>query len=275
MRARGRSLAMLAITLIAMSSCATPPSRGSVAAALDAAIAGAHRPEADVARDRYRHPRETLLFFGLRPDQTVLEITPTGGWYTRIIAPVVRSKGRYIAAMPPLVPGNAGSERTRQAFLDLLGAHPELFDRVQVTDFEVGRGTLAPPGSIDLVLTFRNVHNWMAREQAQAAFRDMFLALKPGGTLGVVEHRGNESVPQDPRARSGYVNQAYAIEMIEAAGFQLVGTAEINANPKDTRDYPGGVWTLPPTLAGDAAERAKLLAIGESDRFTLKFVKPE
>jgi predicted methyltransferase len=126
-----------------------------------------------------------------------------------------------------------------------------------------------------MVVTFRNIHNWMAREQAEAAFRDMYRALKPGGTLGVVEHRGNESVPQDPRARSGYVNQSYAIRLIEATGFRLVATAEINANPKDTKDHPGGVWNLPPQLSSsDAAEDAKYQAIGESDRFTLKFVKP-
>src|SRR5690606_28677846 len=142
-------------------------------------------------------------------------------------------------------------------------------------DFSIGNATLAPPGSVDLVLTFRNVHNWMAREQAEAAFRDMFTALKPGGTLGVVEHRGDEAVPQDPRARSGYVNQSHAIALIEGVGFSLVGASEINANPDDTKDYPGGVWTLPPVPAGDEADREKHRRIGESDRFTLKFVKPE
>ncbi len=275
MNGRCRGLVSLAMLLMMLGGCAGTPTRGSVATALDAAIEGAHRPASDRARDRFRHPRETLLFFGLRPNQTVVEITPTGGWYTRIIAPVLREDGRYIAAMPPVVAGNAGSERSRQAYLNLLAEHPARFDRVEVTDFAIGEGTLAPPGSVDLVLTFRNVHNWMARGQAEAAFRDMYRALKPGGTLGVVEHRGNEAVPQDPRARSGYVNQPYAIALIEGVGFRLVGTAEINANPKDSKDYPGGVWTLPPRLAGDAAERARHEAIGESDRFTLKFVKPE
>ena len=269
-----RPLAVLALALFA-AGCASVASRGSVSAALDAAIAGSHRPDTDRARDQYRHPRETLLFFGIRPNQTVVEITPTGGWYTRILAPVLREHGRYIAAMPPLVAGNAGSERPRQAYLGILSAHPQLFDKVEVVDFNVGQASLAPPGSIDVVLTFRNVHNWMAREQAEAAFRDMYAALKPGGTLGVVEHRGNEAVPQDPRARSGYVNQSYAISLIEGVGFRLVGTSEANANPKDTKDYPGGVWTLPPTLAAGDTDRAKYLAIGESDRFTLKFVKPE
>lgn len=269
-----QSFALLVLALVAAAGCASNSSRGSVTSALDAAIAGTHRPAADRARDQYRHPRETLLFFGLRPNQTVVEITPTGGWYTRIIAPVVREHGRYVAAMPPVVAGNAGSERTRQTFTDMLAANPELFDRVQVADFSIGGAPMVPDGSADLVLTFRNIHNWMAREQAEAAFRYMFRALKPGGTLGVVEHRGNEAVPQDPRARSGYVNQSFAIALIESVGFRLEGTSEINANPKDTKDYSGGVWTLPPRLAAGETDRDKYIAIGESDRFTLKFVKP-
>jgi predicted methyltransferase len=262
------------LVLATLAACATPTPRTSVTGALDAAIAGSHRSAEERARDRYRHPRETLLFFGLRPDQTVVEIQPDGGWYTRIIAPVLRDNGLYVAAMPKVVPGNANSERGRRAYLDLLAATPALLDRVQVADFDIGSSRLVPDGTADLVLTFRNIHNWMASARAEAAFRDMYRALKPGGTLGVVEHRGNEGVPQDPRARSGYVNQSYAIRLIEGAGFKLVATSEINANPDDTRDYPGGVWTLPPRLSQGDADRARYLAIGESDRFTLKFVKP-
>jgi predicted methyltransferase len=269
---QGRRAGVLLLVLVAVAGCASTSSRMTVSRALDATIGGSHRPETDRARDQYRHPRETLLFFGLRANQTVVEITPTGGWYTRIIAPLLREQGRYIAAMPPLVAGNANSERTRTAFTDILAANPELFDRVEIVDFRIGSGALVPDGSADLVITFRNIHNWMAREQAEGAFRDMFRALKSGGTLGVVEHRGNEAVPQDPRARSGYVNQSYAIQLIESVGFRLVATAEINANPLDTKDYPGGVWTLPPVLA--AGDEARYRAIGESDRFTLKFIKP-
>jgi predicted methyltransferase len=268
------TLLLITLALLVAAGCASTSSRSSVTRALDAAIAGSHRPAEERQRDRYRHPRETLLFFGLRPNQTVVEISPTGGWYTKILAPVLREHGRYVAAMPPVIPGNAGSERTRKAFTDMLAANPALFDRVEVTDFSPGAGRMVPDGSADLVLTFRNIHNWMGREQAELAFRDMFRALKPGGTLGVVEHRGNEAVTQDPRARSGYVNQSYAIKLIESVGFRLVGTSEINANPKDTKDYPGGVWTLPPQLSAGNNEREKYLAIGESDRFTLKFIKP-
>ncbi len=269
-----RRIAYLIVAALTLSACAAAMTRSSVTARLDAAITGSHRGTEERARDRYRHPRETLLFFGLRPNQTVVEILPLGGWYTKIIAPVVRGDGKYVAAMPPVVVGNANSERSRKAFTDILAASPAQLDQVQVTDFDIGKGNLVPDGTADLVLTFRNIHNWMAGERAEAAFRDMYRALKPGGTLGVVEHRGNEAVPQDPRARSGYVNQSYARRLIEGVGFKLVGASEVNANPLDTKDYAGGVWTLPPGLAAGEADRARYLAIGESDRFTMKFVKP-
>jgi predicted methyltransferase len=260
--------------LLLNAACTGLPTRTAVAQSIDTALAGSHRSDAERARDRYRHPRETLLFFGLRPSQTVVEIAPGGGWYTKILAPVLRDQGRYIAALPPVVAANANSVRGRQNFLDLLASAPNLFDRVTVTDFDIGKGTLAPDGSVDLILTFRNVHSWMARERVAEAFRDMYRALKPGGTLGVVEHRGNETLAQDPLARSGYVNQSYAIRLIEGAGFRLIATSEINSNAKDTKDYPAGVWTLPPVLTAGEADREKYLAIGESDRFTLKFIKP-
>ncbi len=269
-----RNIALLACALLAVAACVGAGSRTSVTGRLDAAIGGSHRSAEDRARDQYRHPRETLLFFGLRPNQTVVEILPIGGWYTRIVAPVVRDHGKYIAAMPPVVAGNVNSERSRRAFTDLLAASPAQLDRVQVVDFYIGKGAMVPDGTADLVITFRNIHNWMGAERAEAAFRDMYRALKPGGVLGVVEHRGNEAVPQDPRARSGYVNQSYAIRLIESVGFKLVGASEVNANPRDTKDYTGGVWTLPPTLSAGDTDRAKYLAIGESDRFTMKFIKP-
>jgi predicted methyltransferase len=274
MKYRSR-IAFLALSTLILAACASTQSRTSVSGRIDTALASAHRTEAERARDPYRHPRDTLLFFGLRPNQTVVEILPIGGWYTKVIAPVVRDEGRYIAAMPPVTAGNANSERGRKNFTDLLAATPLLLDKTEVVDFDTSKGGMVPDGTADLVLTFRNIHNWMAGNQAEAAFREMYRALKPGGTLGVVEHRGNEAVPQDPRARSGYVNQSYAIKLIEGAGFKLVATSEINANPQDTKDYTGGVWTLPPRLAAGDTDRAKYLAIGESDRFTLKFVKPK
>ena len=272
-----RGLVSLAILGLAagLSGCAGTATRTATAGQLDKILASSHRSDANRARDQYRHPRETLLFFGIRPDHTVVEVLPIGGWYTEVIAPLVRENGQYIGAMPQVAAGNANSENGRQNYMGVLARAPGHLDRVKVVDFTVNpEGPMVPDGTADLVLTFRNIHNWMAGGQAEAAFRVMYRALKPGGTLGVVEHRGNEAVPQDPRARSGYVNQSYAIKLVEGAGFKLVATSEINANPKDTRDYAGGVWTLPPRLAAGEVDRAKYLAIGESDRFTLKFVKP-
>jgi predicted methyltransferase len=265
---------VLGLAALAVGSCAGTATRTTTASQLDKIIASSHRSDANRARDQYRHPRETLLFFGVRPNQTIVEILPIGGWYTEIIAPLLRQDGHYVAAMPPVTAGNANGENSRQAYLGILARAPGHLDRVKVVDFSPGKSRLVPDGTADVVLTFRNIHNWMAGEQAEAAFLEMYRALRPGGTLGVVEHRGNEAIAQDPRARSGYVNQSYAIKLIQGAGFKLVATSEINANPRDTKDYAGGVWTLPPSLAGGEVDRAKYLAIGESDRFTLKFVKP-
>jgi predicted methyltransferase len=268
------AVASLGLVAAALASCAGTATRTTTASELDRILAGSHRSDANRARDQYRHPRETLLFFGLRPSQTVVEVLPIGGWYTEVIAPLVRDNGRYVAAMPPVTAGNANSENGRKAYMDLLARAPGHLNRVTVVDFNPGKARMVPDGTADVVLTFRNIHNWMARGQAEVAFLEMYRALRPGGTLGVVEHRGNEATPQDERAASGYVNQSHAIKMIEGAGFRLVATSEINANPKDTKDYAGGVWTLPPVLAAGEVDRAKYLAIGESDRFTLKFVKP-
>lgn len=264
------ALALLAALLAA--GCASTTTRTQTAAQLDKTLAGQQRTEADRARDQYRHPKETLLFFGLRPEMTVVEITPNPGWYTKVLAPMLRDQGRYIAALPA-TGAEEYSERELQQFQGLIEQLPQYFDKVEIAPFLPGQ-PIAPDGTADLVVTFRNIHNWMARDTAAAAFDSMYRVLKPGGVLGVVEHRGNPAVPQDPRARSGYVNQAYAIDLIEKAGFRLVATSEINANPKDTKDYPRGVWTLPPGYAEGDTDRARYQAIGESDRFTLKFVKP-
>jgi predicted methyltransferase len=149
-----------------------------------------------------------------------------------------------------------------------------VYDKVEVVSFLADGADAVPPGTVDMVVTFRNIHNWMARDQAAQAFASMYRALKPGGVLGVVEHRGNPAVPQDPKAKSGYVNEDYAIRLIEEQGFRLVAKSEVNDNPKDTKDYEQGVWTLPPTYRLGDKDREKYAAIGESDRFTLRFVKP-
>lgn len=274
MSASMRAAFTAALVAVVVSACTTPVStRQETAAALDKVLAGEHRSPANVARDKYRHPRETLLFFGLRPEMHVLEIWPDpAGWYTEIIAPLVREKGRYYAAIIDAQPGNEYAQRRVTGFREKLASRPDLYDRVIVTTLPADGSDIVPPESVDMVLTFRNIHNWMASGTAEQAFAAMYRALKPGGTLGVVEHRGDPSKPQDPKARSGYVNEQYAIDLIQRQGFRLVAKSEINANPNDTKDYAQGVWTLPPVYR--AGDREKYAAIGESDRFTLKFVKP-
>lgn len=253
-----------------------PPAGPSAAELLDAAIAGDHRAPANVARDTWRHPKETLMFFGLEPDMTVMEIWPgAGGWYTEILAPVLRDRGRLIAASWDPASDNQFIQDSLKAFRAKLDARPDVYGKVEVVALHYPTAMDAvPPGSVDMVLTFRNIHNWMPRDAARPMLEAMFAALRPGGTLGVVEHRAAPGQPQDPRARSGYVSEDYAIELIESVGFRLVGRSEINANPADTRDYEQGVWTLPPTLRLGDKDRDKYLAIAESDRFTLRFEKP-
>jgi predicted methyltransferase len=249
------------------------PRDEATAAAIELALAGAQRSAQNRARDAYCHPLETLLFFGIKPDMTVVEVWPgADGWYTEVLAPLLAERGKlYEAVMPPM-PGNAFVTASLKRFTDKLAARPDVYGRVEVTALGPGKFAIAPPGSADLVVTFRNVHNWMNLELAPEAFAEMYRALKPGGILGVVENRG-PAKPQDPRALSGYVNEDYAIALIEAAGFELVARSEVNDNPKDTKDYLQGVWTLPPDYRLGKRDREKYEAIGESDRFTLKFRK--
>jgi predicted methyltransferase len=253
---------------------ANAPSSAETAAALDRILAGNQRSESNRARDAYRHPRETLLFFGVRADMRVVEVWPDTGWYTEVIAPLVQASGKYYAAQQPDDGRSKYVASQLAAFRAKLAARPDLYAGAEMTTLGRSGGDIAPPASVDLIVTFRNVHNWMAQGWAAEAFASMYRALKPGGTLGVVEHRGNPAQAQDPAARSGYVNEDYAVRLIEAAGFRLVEKSEINANPRDTKDYPQGVWTLPPSYRLGAEDHDKYAAIGESDRFTLKFIKP-
>ena len=259
---------------VLVAACAATSSRQTTAEALTGILAADYRSPENRARDRYRHPKETLLFFGIRPEMSVMEVWPEPGWYTEVIAPLLREKGKYYAAVIPADPANKHITQRLDEYRQKLAAHPDLYDRVVVVSFPTDGGDAVPPETLDMVVTFRNVHNWMARDSASQAFATMFRALKPGGVLGVTEHRGNPALAQDPKAKSGYVNEEYAIKLIEAQGFRLVGKSQVNANPKDTKDYEQGVWTLPPTYRLGQTDHEKYAAIGESDRSTLRFVKP-
>lgn len=254
---------------------APPPVAEESGPSLAEIAEGAHRSDENKARNVFRHPVETLEFFGLKSDMRVVEIWPAGGWYTEVVAPYMQDKGKYIAAHWDPESDIEFVRNGVKAYQDKLAAHPEAYKNVEMAVLMYpDKIEFVPPGSVDMVLTFRNIHNWMGRNFADEIFASMYAALKPGGILGVVEHRGNPEVPQDPKAASGYVNQDYAIALAEKAGFVLEATSEINANPKDRKDYATGVWTLPPTLRAGDENRDEYLAIGESDRFTLKFVKP-
>jgi predicted methyltransferase len=240
---------------------------------LEKLLAAPHRTPRNVVRDEFRHPVETLSFFGVRNDSTVVEILPgSGGYYMEILAPYLKEKGRFIAANRDELAVSPYKE-DQQKLLDRLKAEPGLYGKVVVTKFNAGLHDIAPPGSADFVLTFRNLHNWIERNEVEGALRAFHKALKPGGVLGVVDHRGRTDQTQEAQMKSGYVREDYAIALIEKAGFKLAGRSEVNANPKDTKDHPEGVWTLPPTYRLKDQDRAKYAAIGESDRFTLKFVK--
>lgn len=284
----GRLGAVAAAAVLTTGVPAVLEAQQSAGAALDAAIAGTHRSAANKARDRYRHPKETLEFFGLRPDMTVVEIWPGGGWYTDILAPVLRERGKLYAAQYGSAPPFPYQAREMEALRAKLARAPEIYGDVTITALAFPTGgaanaselEIAPPGSADLVVTFRNVHNWFQEgygppNAAELAFRAMFTALKPGGVLGVVDHRWPDPTTEDPRAENGYVSERRVVEYAENAGFELLGGSSVNDNPLDTHDHPQGVWTLPPDLALGERDREKYLAIGESDRFTLKFVKPE
>jgi len=276
------TLLLVAALTLAVSACAsmssTSPAPGFARnAALDAAVAGSWRSPANVARDRFRHPRETLGFFGVDANDTVIEITPGGGWYTEILAPYLRDRGRYVAAIVDPAVHDAGRQRDyyTKARTDLeakLAAAPAQYASSTLAVFNPKVPVFGAPASADVVLTFRNVHNWRMASQAEGMFKGFYNVLKPGGTLGVVEHRAKADLPADDK--SGYVGQAQVIAMAQAAGFVLDGQSEINANLLDSKDHPNGVWMLPPANRHDAGDKAKYMAIGESDRMTLRFRKP-
>ncbi|WP_203293920.1 class I SAM-dependent methyltransferase [Maricaulis parjimensis] len=289
-----------ACALLALSACGNPaeePAEDTVAEAPETMVEAEPAPDySDITtvlaaewrgeaaeRDAWRHPAETLEFFGVDPSSTIVEIWPGGGWYSDVLAPWISANGgTYVAAHFPANSTSAYRQRSRASFEERVAANAAYGEPV-IADFNAEIGLVVPAGSVDAVLTFRNIHNWMAGGSAERAFAEFYTALKPGGIMGVVEHRLPSTREQDPMAGSGYVQQDYVIAMAEEAGFEFVEASEINANPADTADHPMGVWTLPPTRRSPGEDdpraegfnREQIDAIGESDRMTLLFRKPE
>jgi len=273
-----QAAAVLALSLVAGSAVAEFDAR--TAAAVDAAIASEHRSVEDKARDQYRHPRETLEFLGFRSNMKVLEVWPGGGWYTQILAAALQDEGRLYAAQFQINSPFDFQRRQFGKFLTMLGERNDIYRKIKITHLSLPyQLEVAPRNSVDMAVTFRNLHNWVevpfgGGKYARLPFDAMYDALKPGGILGVVDHRWPDPATEDPVSMNGYISKERTIELAESAGFRFVGESDILYNPKDTRDHPSGVWTLPPSFALGDQEREKYAAIGESDRFLLKFEKP-
>jgi predicted methyltransferase len=268
---RGRSgffalLAAMACTIPALSQAAP------VDPALAAAIANPTRTAAFIARDAARHPAEELTFMGVKPSMTVVELWPGGGYWTEILGAYLAPQGHYYLAIESS--GDAEEDTMTAKLKGRIAAQGDRFGKINETVLGPKQFDIAPAGSADLVLTFRNLHNWMDGGYANQVIAACFKALKPGGILGIEEHRGRNDKPQDPKAKDGYVRQDYAIALFKKAGFKVLASSEINANPKDTKDWVDGVWTLPPTLSQKDKDREKYLAIGEADNFVMTFQKP-
>lgn len=241
-------------------------------------IEASHRSTENISRNSTRHPVETLKFFELERDMTVVEIWPgADGWYTEILAPYLRDKGTFYAAHFAADSEVKFFRDSLDKFKQKTAKYPNIYDKIILSELDAPRKvTLAPPGSADRVLTFRNVHNWLRQdENGYYVFKAMYEALKPGGILGVVEHRAPADFSLEDMQTSGYTTEAFTIALAERAGFKLLAKSEINANPKDNKHHPKGVWTLPPSLRLGDQDKEKYLAIGESDRMTLKFIKPK
>jgi predicted methyltransferase len=271
--ARALALGLFGLGICGLAVLRTPTANAAPAQTFSAILAGPQRTDAERARDVYRHPTQTLTFFGIKPNQTVIEVEPGAGWYTEILAPYLHDSGKlYVAPYfsDSAKPESAGNKRYREK----LAQDPALYGNVEIGALRAGRfSDVAPEGSVDLVVTFRNVHNWMKDGHIDDNFKAFYAELKPGGVLGIEDHRAKPGTSDQQMIATGYLTEAYVIQHARAAGFTLAGSSEINSNPRDTKDYPRGVWTLPPTLVDGDQDRAKYLAIGESDRMTLRFVK--
>lgn len=265
------------ITFISITLSLSSVADVSIQQTLEEIAAAEHRSTENIARNQYRHPAETLSWLGIKPDMTVVEIWPgRGGWYTEILAPFLRDQGTLYTAAYDLESPVEYFRKTTQAYNKKLTARPDVYDKVIVTVLDFPEKTaIAPEASADMVLTFRSLHNMVRYDSEEQFFKVAYKTLKPGGILGLITHRGKPEMIGKEWAALGYVPQSEAIKMAEKAGFKLTDSSEINANPKDTKDYENGVWTLPPSFRLGEVDREKYAAIGESDRMTLKFIKPE
>ncbi len=258
---------------------AAPVLDATTAALLDASLAGDHRTAEEKARDKYRNPKEALAFYGLKSTMTVIEVSPGGGWWTDVLAPVLREGGKLQVAMNTNL--NSGARRGLGETLSRFAASPKVFDKVEIIPYAPSQGVpIGADGSADMVLVFRHMHGLVGANLAPQTLKLYFDALKPGGVLAIEQHRWPEDKPY-PAGKAtagnppiGYLKESDVIALATAAGFKLAGRSDVNANPKDTKDHPNDVWSLPPTLRGGDVDKEKFLAIGESDRMTLRFVKP-
>jgi len=266
------TLIALALDLAAASGMAAAATTAATDPQLTVAIASPDRAAAFKARDAARHPAEELTFFGLKPNMTVVELWPGSGYWSEILGPYLAASGTYYVAQPPS--GDKEEDEGIAKWRSRMAGHKDKVGKITETTLGKDRFDIAPANSADLVLTFRNLHNWVNGGYADAALAACFKALKPGGILGVEDHRGRTDKPQDPKAENGYLREDFAVALAKKAGFELVGSSEINANPKDTKDWVDGVWTLPPSLSQGDKDRARYMAIGEADNFVLKFRKP-
>ena len=274
------AVALIAAAAAALAACAVGPQadgapRSEAGAGLAQVVGGAHRSAANKARDTHRHPLETLAFFGIEPHSTVVELWPFGGWYTEILAPYLRDQGVYYAAAMDPQSASPQELRYNESLNALLATRTDLYSRVRISVLAKNKMDIAPPQSADFILSFRNIHNWVWAGMEKDVFAAAYRALKPGGVLGIVEHRSSDPDFEPRVPGQAYVGEEYAVRLIESAGFKLVARSGINNNPRDTKDHPKGVWTLPPSYALGDVDRERYTAIGESDRFTLKFVKPK
>lgn len=267
-------LSTVAALLLSSMAYAGPDSFSEMVAA---GMGGDHRSESNKARDPYRHPAETLAFFGIKDDMTVMEIWPGGGWYTEILAPAMRDHGKLIiATWDPDVEGQPSYRYSLpEKMAETFAENPGVYGKVETEYFSPPESaSLGRAGSVDAIVTFRNTHGWVSAGLAQDIFKEFARVLKSDGILGVVQHRADEGTDPKVTAKKGYVSEAAVKKLAAEAGLEFVAASEINANPKDTKDYAKGVWTLPPSLTLGDEDREKYSAIGESDRMTLKFRKP-